>query len=275
MSRLHTCFAILLPTLVPAFLLLASTNSAAAQAGWDWPVDHPLTLRDPNFLTRNTQFTPDALAWTGQTRVLAVQPLAANIDASVTTDDGTTWISQDPDPEAIEFFVFDENPLGNDDRARPECTATIYSNGSDPATAYVQYDQARDFEVWDGQQGYTDIQLQYFELLAVRRIYLRAGVSYRFHVDLADRHQEGFAALMRSDENSRIQPRANAVGEFRWGNDGQEEWSIAPEEGWYTLVVVQTNGQAIGLGTVKNTIVFGRGEQNVETNNIRISVRAG
>jgi hypothetical protein len=64
------------------------------------------------------------------------------------------------------------------------------------------------------------------------------------------------------------------VAEFWWDGDRHDDFVYVPEEGLYTLVVVQKNGDAVALATVHNSQVIPRGEGRVDDNSVRINVSA-
>jgi hypothetical protein len=255
-------------------------TASHAQAQWDTPLNHPLSFNDWNMIAGNIEYGPEFLPWTNETRVLAIQPIHNNADLILKTNDGNVWVSQYQDWKEVDFVLFDGSEIwdasGQDPRPNPECTAELYS--SDTAAGgvfYLQYVKARDFNEWDGYDGYADFSMDSADLVQARRVYLKAGVAYRFDIDRADPNQAGLASLMPTNYQSRIQTRPQAVAEFRWWAGGHDDLVYAPEEGWYTLVIAQTNGRALGLGLRTNTIEIGRGDYpGVMNNNIRVSVHA-
>jgi hypothetical protein len=79
---------------------------------------------------------------------------------------------------------------------------------------------------------------------------------------------------MPTSHGSRIQTRPLSVARLRWVRGANRTMVHVAEAGWYTLVIAQTNGRALGLGLVRNTLEFERGERAVANNNMRISVCA-
>jgi hypothetical protein len=254
--------------LVACSLVLASVGTAAAQ--WDFPFDHELSLRDPNLCTHTTTYGPDEFAWTSTSRVLAIQPLGVNYDVIVNEDAAWPRVSQHRGKE-VEFVLFDASTLNDEIRHYPETTVDVYTNGNDRGMYYMYYVEAVPLQ-WDGRRGQIDLKMYYYEMVAARTLYLKAGVAYRFDIDRTDGRQAGFASLMRTDPQSRIQTRPQAVAEFGWRGEQHDDFVYVPEEGWYTLVIVQENGEALGLGTVQNTVRVARGEDRVDENDIRITI---
>lgn len=243
--------------------------NGGAQA-WDYPFDHEIVLDDPNLCTHTTRYDSRQLPWTERTRVLAVQPIATNCDMIVTDDGGTVHVSQLPGAE-VEFALFDATTLPGETRGTPEFTLDVYTNGADAGLYYLYYVNAEPID-WDGEAVRVDFNMWYYEMVAARTIYLRAGRAYRFDIDRGDGRQSGFASLMRTDPWSRIQTRPQAVAEFDWRGERHDDFVYVPEEGWYTLVVVQENGDALGLAKVWNTVQVGRGADAVDTNDIHITI---
>lgn len=261
-----------------SILLAAVTTTVEAQDGlYDVPFDHPLVLGESNICTKDTSYGPDVLRWTADVRVLAVQPLGnLNYDMIIDASDGNVFVSQYQSPGDVDFVLFDGSAISNEDpRAAPEITTRIYHNQSDVVQPfYTHYVRARSFDYWDGKSGYADASMFYYDLVQARRIYLKAGTAYRFGIERKDPKQTGFASLIPTSPFNRIQTRPAAVGEMRWWNGGQDELVIAPEEGWYTLVIVQTSGSALGAAFVRNTVVVPRGPERVDDNSAWITVRA-
>ena len=250
--------------------LLGMTAPASAQ--WDYPVDHAMSLNDPNLCTKTTRYEPSDFPWTGATRGLAIQPITVNYDMIVTDDLGWARVSQLPGRE-VEFVVFDASSLHDDTRDHVGTTVDVYTNGNDRGMYYAYYVEAPPVE-WDGKHAAINFDMWYYELVEARQIYLKAGIAYRFDIDRSSADQTGFASLMRTDPRSRIQTRPQAVAEFDWRGAEHDDFVYVPEEGWYTLVVVQENGDALGLGLVTNTLVVPRGERPVNDNDIRITITA-
>lgn len=261
---------------------LLGTPSAAVHAqssvGWDVPFNHELGLNDVNIIVNEIEYGPELLGWTNETRVLAIQSLnGKNPDLTVTTSDGNVFVSQDQDTGDIDFAVFEgstpaEN--GEDPRPTPECTTHLYLNNiaADGGIFYLQYVKARGFDAWDGSSGYADLRMNSEDLVQAIRVYLRGGIAYRFEAELGDPAQVGEASLVPTNYQTRIQTRPQTAVRFRWGGGRDGAVTYVPEEGWYTLVVAQTAGRALGLAHVRNTVEIGRGDAGVTTNNIRISV---
>jgi hypothetical protein len=256
---------------VGAFATLSANSVFAQEAGFDYPFDHPLQLNWPNVGTRDTAYGPDALQWTAATRVLAIQPLGRNWDMIIDTNGGPTYVSQMQDVDDVDFVLFE----GGDD-ARPlyETTARIYRNGDTTGMFYSGYVRATAFDQWDGENGFAEFHMLNFDLVQAKRLYLKAGFAYRFDIDRASGAQKGFASLMRSNPDTRIQPRSQALAEFSWEGQRHDDFVFVPEEGWYTLVVVQQNGDAYALGNPSSTQVIPRGDARVPDNTVRINVSA-
>jgi hypothetical protein len=255
-------------------VLATAAASAAQNTPWGWPLDHELTLNEPNVCTRTTRYEAEDFAWTGASRVLAIQPInSGNYDMIVTDDLGSVRVSQNPDPKAVEFVLFDATQLHQDDRPFVETTVDVYTNGDDSGFYYAYYVEARPVE-WDGRNVSLDFSMWYYDLLEARTIYLKAGVAYRFDIDRADGQQAGFVSIMRADPRSRIQTRPQAVAEFGWRGERHDDYVYVPEEGWYTLVLVQENGDAMALGSVEFTQTVPRGSARVASNDIRINISA-
>jgi hypothetical protein len=256
------------------------TGTATAQDaahGWDNPFDHALEFNAPTIGTHDTTYTPDALAWTVETRVLAIQsvgPVERNNWDMIVESGGTEYVSQNQDASEVDFVLFDGSAFTDDQRSEPPTTATIYHNGEQGGVFYQDYVCTHPFDQWDGENGYADFHMDYSTLVAAKTLYLKAGAAYRFDIDRTDGSQSGFASLMRTDPNTRIQPRSQAVAEFGWNGSKHPDFVFVPEEGLYTLVVLQKNGDALGLATVRNSQVVPRGTVRVNDNTVRINVSA-
>jgi len=221
---------------------------------------------------RTVRYSADEFAWTGASRVLAIQPLGVNYDVIVTDDAGWRRVSQHRGNE-VEFVLFDASTMPNETRHYPETVVDVYTNGNDRGMYYMYYVEAPPFQC-DGRRGQIDLKMYYYEMVAARTLYLKAGVAYRFDIDRTDGRPAGFASLMRTDPQSRVQTRPQAVAEFGWRGKQHDDFVYVPEEGWYTLVIVQENGEALGLATVRNTVRVARGEDRVDENDIRITISA-
>jgi hypothetical protein len=207
--------------------------------------------------------------------VFAIQSIGRNWDLIVDAD--FTFVSQYQRVDDVDFVLFDGTTLENDVRAAVPTTATVYSGGGGGGPFYADYTRATPFDEWDGENGFAKFDMLYWDLARAKTLYLKAGVAYRFDVDREDGNQSGFAALMRTDPSTRIQPRSQAVAEFSWDGPHHDDFVFAPEEGLYTLVVIQKNGHAAALGTVLNTQLIPRGTSRVSQdkgNTVRINVSA-
>lgn len=256
---------------VAGALMFSVSAVSAQQQGFDFPFDHPLQLNQWNVGTHDTIYGPDALGWTVETRVLAIQSLGRNWDMILDTEGGPTYVSQFQSLDDVDFIVFEG---GDDWRPRPASTAHIYRNGDTAGMFYSGYVVAQPFDEWDGENGFADFKMTNADLVRAKTLYLKAGVAYRFDVDRSSGSQKGFASLIRSNPDTRIQPRSEAVAEFWWDGPQHDDFVYVPEEGPYTLVVVQQNGDAYALGTTRLTQVIPRGDARAPDNTVRINVSA-
>jgi hypothetical protein len=183
--------------LVAASITLCAARAAAQQEGFDFPFDHPLQFNAPIVGTHDTVYGLDALQWTAATRVLAVQGIGKNWDMIVDTSDGPTYVSQSQGVGDVDFVLFDGTTLQGDLRTAPATTATVYHNGDAGGLFYAYYVKATPFDRWDGENGYADFEVLYYDLVQAKTLYLKAGTAYRFDIDRGSKGQSGFASLMR------------------------------------------------------------------------------
>jgi hypothetical protein len=157
----------------------------------------------------------------------------------------------------VDFVVFDGDPLIP--VGKPSMEASVQPDTAYPTDFsepwsnyefYAQYSLGGDgFDSSDGNTQTIDFAMYYYDLAAVRRVWLLGGVGTTLQASPHSNEQKGSAYVFAPSTTTRIQSRFDAIAHVDWYPDYATTPTTfkPPTSGWYDIVVIQEHGTALGL----------------------------